>query len=220
MKIIDLTHTLHQNVPNWDGDCGFNISTEVDYKDCKEPDLFRVNRMEMRAGTGTHMDAPAHCIPGGRTVDKLEVKELVVDSVVIKIENADENYIVMPEKIIEFEKKYGEIKENTFVIFSTGWERFWEEKEKYRNNLKFPSIHENTAKLLLDRNISGIGVDTLSPDAGNNFPVHRVVLGGGRYIVENIANLDLMPSVGAKVCIMPLKIKDATESPIRIVAFV
>lgn len=219
-KIIDLTHTLHSDVPNWDGDCGFNINIEVDYKDCKEPDLFRVNRINMRAGTGTHMDAPAHCIPESKTIDELEMENLITDLIVIKITEVDENYKVMPEVIKKFEKEYGEIKRNSFVIFNTGWSKHWKDKEKYRNNLKFPSIHESTAKVLLDKEIAGIGIDTISPDSENSFPVHRIMLNAGKYIVENVANLDEVPSLGAKILVMPLKMKEATESPIRLVALV
>lgn len=219
-KIIDLTHVLHKDVPNWDGDCGFNINIGVDYKDCKEPDLFRVQKIEMRAGTGTHMDAPAHCIPESNTIDELEMENLVTDLVVIKILEVDENYKIMPEVIKKFEKEYGEIKKNSFIIFHTGWSKYWEDKKKYRNNLKFPSVHESTAKVLLDRDVAGIGIDTLSPDSENSFPVHRIILGGGKYIVENIANLDEVPSVGAKILVMPLKIKGGTESPIRLVALI
>lgn len=218
-KIIDLTHTLSASTPSWDGGCGFETTITTDYKDCKEPDLFRVQKVNMRAGIGTHIDAPAHCIPGAKTIDNLELENLVTECVVVKTENEDENYIIMPEVIEKFEKENGKIGDNDFVIFHTGWSKFWDDKEKYRNNLRFPSIHENTAKLLLDRNIAGIGIDTLSPDSvGNAFPVHRIILGAGKYIVENIANADKLPYVGAKVYILPMKIKDGTESAVRIIA--
>jgi kynurenine formamidase len=95
----------------------------------------------------------------------------------------------------------------------------WDNKEKYRNNLQFPSIHEDTAKLLLERNIAGLGVDTLSADTGKNgFPVHRAILSAGKYLVENIANANTLPSVGAKICVLPIKIKEGTEAPVRLLA--
>lgn len=218
-KIIDLTYTLSSTTPSWDGGCGFDMPVSVDYKDCKEPDLFRVHKINMRAGMGTHIDSPAHCIPDAKTIDNLELENLITDCVVIKAESEDENYIIMPEVVERFEKEHGKLASNAFVIFNTGWGKFWEDKDKYRNNLKFPSVHENTAKLLLERNIAGIGIDTLSPDStGNAFPVHRIILGAGKYIVENVANVDSLPPVGAKVYVMPLKIKEGTESPIRLVA--
>jgi kynurenine formamidase len=220
-KFIDLTYTLHKDVPSWDGNCGFDLSIETDYKDCKGSDLFRTERINTRAGIGTHMDAPAHCFEGSTTIDKLELENLITECVVIKLSDVDEDYKVTIGDIEKFEKEYGEIKPNTFVIFHTGWSRYWDDKEKYRNNLKFPSIDEDTAKFLIERDVAGIGIDTLSPDAvGKTFPVHRVILSAGKYIVENVANADSLPPVGAKIYVMPLKIKEGTESPIRLVALI
>jgi kynurenine formamidase len=220
MKLIDLTHTLSSDTVSWDGDCGFNLSTTTDYIDCTPPNLFRVQKIEMRAGMGTHMDAPAHCIPGGKTIDALPLTDLVTECIVIDVsKEADEKYVAMPEVVARFEEKYGMIPQGSFVIFYTGWSMRWDNKEKYRNNLQFPSIHEDTAKLLLERNIAGLGVDTLSADTGKNgFPVHRAILSAGKYLVENIANANTLPSVGAKICVLPIKIKEGTEAPIRLIA--
>ena len=219
-KTIDLTHTLLPSIPSWDGSCGFDLSIDTDYKDCTVPDLFRTQKIKMNAGMGTHMDAPAHCIAGAKTIESLELSELVTDCVVIDVSHeADDNYLVMPSVIERFEKQYGEIKSNSFVIFYTGWDKYWKTKKKYRNNHVFPSVHISTAELLLKRNIVGIGIDTLSADTGKNgFPVHRTILGASKYLVENIANAKLLPPTGAKIFVLPIKIKDATEAPIRLVA--
>lgn len=219
MKKIDLTHSLSSEIPSWDGSCSFNLGVTTDYADCKVPNLFRVQKIEAKAGIGTHIDAPAHCFPDGVTIDMLSFENLATECVVVHIENADENYKITLDDIEKFEIENGLIGANTFVIFHTGWDQYWDRPEKYRNDLKFPSLHEDTAKLLLKRDIAGIGIDTLSPDAiGNDFPVHRVLLGAGKYIVENVANAKELPSVGVKIMIMPLKIKNGTESPVRLVA--
>ncbi|MBP9839221.1 MAG: cyclase family protein, partial [Proteobacteria bacterium] len=213
-NIIDLTHALSADIPSWDGSCGFDLATVCDYKDCSGPDLFRIQKITSRAGMGTHIDAPAHCFPGSKTIDTLELKNLITDCVVIKVHDvADENYLLMPETILKFEKEHGVIKENTFVICHTGWDRYWTNPEKYRNNLRFPSIHESTGKLLLERNIAGLGIDTLSPDAqGKSFPIHRTILGAGKYLVENVTNANNLPAIGAKIIAAPMKIKDGTEA--------
>ncbi|HLC75742.1 MAG TPA: cyclase family protein [Candidatus Peribacterales bacterium] len=220
--IIDLTHTLSSDTPNWDGGCAFNLSIACDYKDCTAPNIFRTQGIKCNAGIGTHMDAPAHCYEEGKTIDLLELKNLVTDCAVIRVDSeADEEYLIMPDAVEKFEGEHGRIQPNTFIIFYTGWDRYWNSLEKYRNDLKFPSVHVSTAELLMERDISGIGIDTLSPDArGIDFPVHRVILGAGKYIVENIANANDVPSVGAKICVLPMKIKDGTEAPIRLIAFI
>ncbi len=221
-KTIDLTHSLSSNIPSWDGKSDFNLFIIKDYGDCVPPDLFRAQKISMRISLGTHIDSPAHVIPDGRTVEKLNLEELLVDCVVINVsEEADENYFIRPPVIDEFEKKYGKIPEHSLVIFYTGWGKHWENPEKYHNSFTFPSVDVSTAKMLLARNIAGLGIDTLSCDTGKNgFPVHRTILGADKYLVENIANANLIPVTGARVLVLPMKIKDATESPIRLIALI
>ncbi len=221
-KIIDLTHKIHPAIPGWDGDCGFKLSLSLDYKDCTPPNVFRKHDMKTPTGIGTHIDAPAHCFPEGKTIEALDLENLVTDCVVIDVSaEADESYIIMPEVVEKFEKENGEIKSNSFMIFYTGWDKYWETPEKYINSHVFPSVHENTAKMLLERNIAGLGIDTLSADTGKNgFPVHRAILGAGKYLVENIANAKELPKTGAKSLALPMKIKDGTEAPIRLIALI
>lgn len=222
MKIIDLTHMLSPEIPTWDGGCGFEFFIDTDYKDCTPPDVFRTQKIKCNAGIGTHMDAPAHCFPEARTIESLDMDSLATDCIVINVSGeADENYLIMPKAVEKFEKEYGKINPNTFVIFYTGWDKNWNSPEKYRNGHKFPSVHESTAQLLLNRDIAGLGIDTLSADTGvNGFPVHRAILGGGKYLVENIANAKELPVIGGKSLVLPMKIKGATEAPVRLVALV
>jgi len=219
-KIIDLTHALSPEIPTWDGSCGFEMELTLDYKNCTPPDLFRKHSLKMESGIGTHMDAPAHVIPGGRTIDTIALEELVTNCVMIDVSSeVNEGYVIMPEAVEKFEKEHGEIQPNSFVIFYTGWDKHWGDSEKYINNHKFPSVGISTAELLLKRNIAGLGIDTLSADTGaSGFPVHRAILGADKYLVENVANAKKLPSIGAKSLVLPMNIKEGTEAPVRLVA--
>ncbi len=94
----------------------------------------------------------------------------------------------------------------------------WHTPEKYRNQLQFPSISIEAALLLLERKIVGLGIDTLSPDTpSSGYPVHQAILGAGLYLVENVANAHLLPTVGAFSLALPLSIQGGTESPMRFV---
>ncbi len=75
--------------------------------------------------------------------------------------------------------------------------------------------------LLIERNVAGIGIDTLSPDGTNEgFPVHERILGAKKYIIENAANLGRMPPQGAFAIAFPLKMENATESAIRLAGLI
>lgn len=222
-KLIDLTHSLHSNIANWDIDCGFQTHTIIDYSDCSTSTKFRVQSIESKCGIGTHIDAPSHCIQNGKNVDEIELTQLIVPCVVIDLSNKIEvdNYIITVDDIISFENVNGVICDNSFVIIRTGWDVHWDNPEKYRNGLIFPSVNVDAARYLIDRNIAGLGVDTLSPDTfDSGFPTHKTILGANRYIVENIANSSLMPPIGSYVIILPIKIKGGTEAPARLVGLI
>lgn len=219
---IDLTHVLTPDVPSWGGGCSFHHEITLDYDDCTSGTEFRVQGIKMGAGVGTHIDAPLHCIRGAMDVASLPLHQLITPCVVIDVSSiANETYSVTPNDVRHFEMRYGKIKKNTFVIVRTGWDKFWSEPDNYRNNLQFPTISLNAAELLLERDIAGLGIDTLSPESDvDGFPVHRLILGKGKYIIENIANTSLIPPIGAHTLALPLKIQDGTESPIRLIAAV
>lgn len=220
--MIDLTHTLDAATPSWDGGCGFKQSIKLDYNDCGNGITFRVQQVSMHAGIGTHMDAPSHCDPAGASIESLPLESLVSPCVVIDVsQHMTENYTVTLEDIEDFEHQYGEIMPGTFVMLRTGWEQYWHDAEKYCNNHVFPAVSEAAAEFLLFRNIKGLGIDTLSadrPDGG--FPVHHLLLKAGKYLIENAANLAKLPTTGSYILAFPIKGKDLTEAPIRLVGLV
>lgn len=221
-QVIDLTHPLSPTCPSWTGACGFEHHLVTDYSDCESPVKFRVQSINMHAGIGTHMDAPAHCIPGAKTIDQLDFDQLTTPCFVIDIhEKSHEKYQCSLEDLRTFEHQYGKITKNSFVIIYTGWSRFWNQPEKYRNGLQFPSVSIEATNFLLERDIAGLGIDTLSPDTeASRFPVHQILLSAGKYIVENIAHADKLPPVGSFSMCLPLLTKNGTEAPVRLIGLV
>ena len=219
-KIIDLTHTLTATAPSWEGDCGFQHETVLDYQACRSDVKFKVQKIHMYAGLGTHMDSPAHCIPGGKTIDTMRLENTCAPCICIDVSNeAHESYQLPAATIHQFEHQYGEISAGTFVLIRTGWDRFWSDPSAYRNHLKFPSISFDAAYLLLKRNI--VGLDTLSPDTPDSgYPVHQAILGAGKYLVENVANSSKLPAQGSFSLALPIPIAGATEAPVRLIGLI
>lgn len=219
--IIDLTHTVSPEIPTWDGTCGFEQETILDYADCTSEVKFRVQRFSSVAGIGTHMDAPAHCIPDAKTIDRLKLTSLCAPCITLDVRNrAHAEYSVSIQDIKFFEQAYGTIPAGALVAFNTGWDRFWHDPRAYHNDHRFPSIAPEVATLLIERNIAGVAIDTLGVDRPiDGFPVHQILLSAGIYIVENATNLDKLPPVGAYTFALLIKIAQGTEAPIRFVAF-
>ncbi|ETO92404.1 cyclase family protein [Legionella oakridgensis] len=221
-KLIELTHVLSPEIPSWEGDCGFEHQQILDYSNCTTAVKFHVQAIHMQAGIGTHMDAPAHCIPGGKTIDEFVLDELLAPCILIDASSlAHERWLLSSEDIYQFERHYGKIAAGSFVIIHTGWNKYWHHPLHYRNNWHFPSISQNAALTLLERDIAGLGIDTLSPDIPTSgYPVHQIILGAGKYIVENIANAHILPPLGAYTLCLPIRTKGGTEAPIRLIGLI
>ena len=220
--LIDLTHTLDSSIPTWNGLCGFQHDLSIDYPDCTGAVKFRVMKMKMQAGIGTHIDAPSHCIESGRCIHDFDVNELCMPCVVIDIaDRCHERYSLTLEDVAEFESQFGPIVQGSCVMIKTGWSKFWEEPSKYHNNYVFPSVSFAAAEVLLECGAHALGIDTLSPDRPEDgFEVHQVFLRAGKILIENVTNLDLMPPVGAFVMVLPIKVKHGTEAPVRLVGLI
>ena len=221
-KLIDLTHTLSEETPSWGGGCGFNHDIKLDYDECDSAVKFRVGQIKMHTGIGTHIDAPSHCIPGAATIEQVPLDTLIAPLIIIDVhEKMSASYKISDDDITLFENKYGQIQENSFIAFYTGWSHYFHNPKQYHNNYSFPSISESVANILVSRNVAGIGIDTLSPDIPTSgFPVHKILLGANKYIVENIANLEKMPIIGAYVLTLPIKGSGLTEAPVRMIGLI
>ncbi|MCS5709857.1 cyclase family protein [Candidatus Berkiella aquae] len=218
--IIDLTHSLNSSIPTWDGHCGFSHQPILEHNPAL-PYSFRTRSINMEEGIGTHLDAPLHVIADGRDVASLTLEELIAPAVIIDVsQQSHERYRVSPETILIFEEQHGKIMPGSLVIIYTGWSRHWSTPSLYHNNHVFPSISASAAELLVhERQIIGLGIDTLSPDCPENdeYPVHNMVLGANKYIIENIANANLLPATGSYVFALPMKIAQGSEAPIRLI---
>jgi kynurenine formamidase len=221
-KLLDLTHPLSPTMPTWNGSCGFSLDIKKDYDK-----LFRVQQIKMHAGIGTHMDAPSHRFEGGMSIADIPLEQLITPISLIDVsKRAGADYEVSVEDIEDYERNHGLIPKNALVVAYTGWSRFWTDTKAYRNvgedgNMHFPAFSARAAEFLLKRDIAGIAIDTLSPDCRDrDFTVHKLILGTGKYIIENIANASHIPSQGSFAIALPLRAEEATEAPIRIVCFI
>jgi len=221
-KVIDLTQLVSSNAPTWHGSCGFCLDIKSNYDQ-----MFRVNMLRMDAGIGTHLDAPAHLIPDGASISDILCEQCIIPACVLDVsKKVHADYAITLRDVEEFEAKYGLISTHSLVIAFTGWSRYWEDPVAYRNidiagQMHFPTFSSQSVDFLLKRNISGIAIDTLSPDClDHTFPVHKLILGSGKYIIENVADCSQMPPQGGYVICLPLKCQNSTESPIRMVGLV
>ncbi len=221
-SLLELTQPLSPNAPTWNGSCGFCLEIKKDYDQ-----EFRVQQIKCHAGVGTHMDAPSHRFKGAASINNISLEKLIVQACVIDVTKiATAEYEISVQDVLQYEAKYGVITPNSLVIGYTGWSHLWSDPDAYRNvdekgQMHFPAFSAAAAELLLKRKIAGIAIDTLSPDClDHSFPVHKLILGAGLYIIENVADCSKLPPKGAYVIALPMNALSATEAPIRMLGLV
>jgi kynurenine formamidase len=179
--------------------------------------------------SGTHMDAPGHFVEGGRLSPDITLQELIVPIVVIDISARaarEPDTAVTVDDLRRFERRRGRIPDGALVCMDSGWAAKVGDPLEFKGGAAFPNYHfpgfslEAAMWLAERRDVTGIGVDTVSLDPGNSttFPVHVNFLGTDRYGLENLNNLDRIPPRGAVAYVGLIPWEKGSGGPCRVIA--
>ncbi len=212
MKPIDLTLTISKKLPSFPGS---PTPQFIPWSKIKT-DGYNLELMFMSSHSGTHMDAPFHFVKNGSKIHQIRVNRLVRDAQLIKIRKGA-NQSITKKDIIQFEKKHGRITNDATIIFDTGWYKNLEKRFYFEKN---PGLSPSAAYYLSSKKINLVGIDSPSIDVGSDkeFSVHKILSKNNIIIVENLTNLEKIPNRNFRFIALPLKLKDATGSPIRAIA--
>jgi kynurenine formamidase len=225
--VVDLTHRLSPSIPIYPAYRPVQIRRRFSVPQ----DGYGANEVTFDEHTGTHVDAPSHFVAGAVSADRLPVDRLIAPLVVIGIaERAarDPDTLVTVDDLLQWEKRYGRVPAGALVAMHSGWDARVGNAGQFLNQdakgtMHAPGFGAPAARLLIEeRDVCGIGVDTLSLDAGAapKFVAHLAILGAGKYGVEMLANLGLVPPAGATVIVAAPKHEAATGGPARVLALV
>lgn len=221
-KIVDLTYVFDEAFPTFDGVPGIAYEQAVNFNESG----YQLWKLTIFEHSGTHIDAPLHFSRDGASVAELAPESLICPLCVIDIKAKaadDANATVEAEDIETWIGAHGDIPAGACVAMNSGWAAKMGSPE-FRNtpdgNFAFPGFGKSATDMLAGMDVAAIGVDTLSLDPGNSadFAVHYSWLPGGRYGIENLANLDQLPAAGATVFVGAPKHARGTGGPARIMA--
>lgn len=166
--------------------------------------------------TGTHIDAPYHFIKDGLKIHQIPLDRLLGKAILIKLRKT-KNKAITKLDITSFEKKNGKIPNKSSIFFFTGWQNNLNKDNYFTEN---PGLAISAAKYLTSKKINLVGIDSPSIDLGKDesYSVHHILSKNNILIVENLSNLNKISSKEFIFTILPLKIKDATGSPVRAIA--
>lgn len=227
LEIVDLAWPINANSAFWPGDNyrPFELHTIATL----EKDGVLSKAFSMPEHLGTHLDAPNHFEQNQPSVDQLAAGQLFSPGVLIDVSAKvaqDSDYRVSVDDLREFEEVHGPIPSGSVVLAHTGWSKFWGTPARYKNQdvmsrLHFPGFSAEAAAWLVDqRQVRGLGLDTLSVDHGlsRDFAVHHVLGKAGRYGLENLAHLDKLPPRDFYLFVAPIKIETGSGGPVRVFA--
>lgn len=241
IRVIDLTQTLTPEFPQIAlppemGQCWPFRIEEVSKYDERGPGWYW-NNFSCGEHTGTHFDAPIHWISGRdlphNSVDTIPPQHFVGAACVIDCSpevKDDPDYLLTVQDIQDWEAEHGRIPPGAWVLMRTDWSKR-QDPEAYQNfdetgqHTPGPST-EAVRFLIEERDVRGFGSEAIGTDAGQGYhllppyPCHYFMHGAGRYGLQCLCNLDLLPAAGAVLFCAPLKIEKGSGSPLRVLALV
>ncbi|MEA3423762.1 MAG: cyclase family protein [Bacillota bacterium] len=207
MKIIDLSHIIKEEMPVFPG----TEKPILEEANTIEKDGFKETLIKMYSHTGTHIDAPAHMLMDGLYLNEMNIDSFIGSACIIDVTGLETIEIKNLQPFIELIKKVD------FVIFKTGYEKYWGSNEYFG---RFPTLSKDSAKWLADYKLKGIGVDAISIDPMDSidFPVHFELFENNMISIENLTNLDKIEKEVFILSVLPLRTSKADGSPVRAVA--
>lgn len=226
-EVVDLSHVFGSTIPT------YLVDEKPQHEDfvTVEANGFYIQRWTFTEHAGTHVDIPAHFVADGTTVDEYPAELLISPAVVIditaKTDDTDDATLDVSD-IEAWESANGTIPAGAIVFLYSGWDQRWSDPEAFRNAdakgvQHYPGFSAEAATFLVEqRDIRGIGVDTLSLDIGasSTFDVHYTILGAGKYGIEGVANLAAIKDRKATVFVGVPRWEKGSGGPARVLAVV
>jgi arylformamidase len=206
MPIYDISLTITPTLPVWTGDPPVGLTQP---SHLERGDICTITRLDISAHTGTHLDAPAHFIRGGSTVETLDLDTLIGPALVVDA------------------RGYGHLTAEAFaalaipagvqrLLLCTDNSALWQRGETAFAE-DFIAIAPSGAAWLVARGVRLVGIDYLSVGSfDNGVPTHEILLGAGVIAVEGLDLSAIEPGEYQLIC-LPIKLGGADGAPCRAV---
>lgn len=208
VRVVDLSHPVTTGMPVYPGDPAVSLAPALDLgaHGCA------VTALHLGSHSGTHVDAPSHVVPGGATLDELDLALFTGPAVVVNARGHGPGEGVGWEP---FAPHAEALAAGVVVLVRTGWDAHWGSAAYQRH----PHLAPSVAERLLAAGVRTLGTDTLSPDPLDDLPFHRAWLGAGGVLAENLTRLgDVSALASPRVHLFPLALAGGDGAPVRAVA--
>jgi kynurenine formamidase len=217
-RVIDLSHPLTATGLSY---CAGHPRFTSEQVLTLARDGSNVSRLTIGSHTGTHLDAPNHFIEGAPSISAVDISPLVGPAIVVDVRGKESYAIITWDDIAPQAEK---LSPQVALLLCTGWSQHWG-REEY---MKSPYLSKEAAQKIMERGVRVVGIDVCSIDGDGSqesqarepHAVHRLLLGNGVLIAENLANVEaLLDGSAYSVSLLPLNLEGCDGSPIRAVAW-
>ena len=211
MRVIDLTHTIKEDMPVYPGTDTPQLRTANTYTE----NGFEETLLSFYSHTGTHMDPPAHLFADGMTLDAFPAGQFIGKALVIDCTHLKEGEDITMQELRKYSGKEDQVE---FLLFHLGWDARWG-KESYFED--YPCIDAEVLQYILDGNYKGIGFDVigLDPIADENLTRHKALFQKNIVNIENLKNLGLCGKEPFWFACLPIKVEGSDGAPARAIAW-
>lgn len=225
MKMIDLTLEIYDGLVSYTSHPPIAIQEESTFENSGRRYVapcegFESRFLRMSDHSGTHIDAPIHFIRDGESTAEMDLTKAYGDAVLLDVSSVKDSFeSVTAEMLTQAEQRQGiAVQAGDIVLVRTRTAK-WGEGDFFAEHAFAPCAGD----WLVEKQVKSIGLDLANIDVHDNMQreVHLKLLSVPIYIVENLVNLEQLPVNKRFTFIaLPLKLKNATASPVRAVAFV
>ncbi len=168
--------------------------------------------------TGTHVDAPWHFEPEGEKLDALDLERFVVPGHVLAVPGLGARERITPRHLLEARDRLDQpVRRGDAILLRTGWDRHLRQPAYLFDN---PGLSGDAAVELVRWRPSLVGIDAANMDCAGDlaYPAHHALLRSSVLVLENVANLAALKGRRFVLVALPLRLRGATGSPVRLVA--
>jgi kynurenine formamidase len=233
-QFVDLTHAFSPGTPHWKGFPRERVRTLYWYTPRKGTlgSGFFAQEFTHVGQWGTHVDAPAHFAPGGRTVDQIALKEMTLPLVVLDVHEKvarNPDYTISLADVQAWERRHGPIPVHAFVVMRTDWSKRWPSADAMANKdatgvAHYPGWSLPVLRYLYERrHITASGHETTDTDPGiattkDDYSLESYILHHDHYQIELLTNLEKVPEAGAIAFVTFPKPQGGSGFPARVFA--
>ena len=209
MEIVDLTRPLGPGTPVFPGDPAISLTRVATH----DTEGYEVTQICLGSHSGTHVDAPRHFFADGATLSDYPVERFIAEGIVIDVRGARSG-IVDPEFLASCLERTP-VERGGFVLLWTG-----DPDPGPTDTPPCITLSLDAAALLLEKGVTLVGTDGPDLDAeGGSYPVHRLLLGAGVLLAENLCNLERLGPGRVQCVFLPLAVEDTDGAPVRAIAW-